>query len=106
MITNLTPHPLTVLDANDNVINTYPKCEAPPRLEQHTQMVDPIEGIPCSSTSFGEGTNIPEKKAGNYFIVSRMVKSAYSERNDFLVPNQIVRDETGRIIGCRSLAIN
>jgi len=38
-----------------------------------------------------------------YYIVSQLVKSALPDRDDLLVPAEVVRDETGRIVGCRSL---
>lgn len=38
-----------------------------------------------------------------YYIVSQLVKSALPDREDLLVPAEVVRDEQGHIIGCRSL---
>lgn len=38
-----------------------------------------------------------------YYIVSQIVKSALPERHDLLVPAEVVRDEMGNILGCKSL---
>lgn len=37
-------------------------------------------------------------------IVSRLVAEACPERDDLVVPDDTVRDDAGRIIGCRALA--
>ena len=38
-----------------------------------------------------------------YYIVSQIVKSALPNRADLLVPAEVVRDNAGNIIGCKSL---
>ena len=40
-----------------------------------------------------------------FYIVSQLVKSALPNRSDLLVPAEMVRDEKGMIIGCKSLGI-
>jgi hypothetical protein len=40
----------------------------------------------------------------DYYIVSFMVKSASPGRKDLLVPNELVRNEKGIIIGCKSFS--
>ena len=54
--------------------------------------------------SFLEVEGLPEPKKDTYYVVSALVAGAAKNRNDLLIPNDIVRDEKGRIIGCRSLA--
>ena len=54
--------------------------------------------------SFMEVEGLPEPKENTYYIVSALVAGAAKNRNDLLIPNDIVRDDQGRIIGCRSLA--
>jgi hypothetical protein len=41
----------------------------------------------------------------HYFIVSQLIKSAFPDRHDLLVPAEVVRDSDGNIIGCKSLGI-
>ena len=40
-----------------------------------------------------------------FYIVSQLVKSALPNRSDLLVPAEMVRDEKGAILGCRSLGL-
>ena len=54
--------------------------------------------------SFTEIEGLPEPKENTIYIVSALVAGAAKNRDDLVVPNDIVRDDQGRIIGCRSLA--
>lgn len=65
-----------------------------------------INGVSITESTFGETTDLPERQEGVYLIVSRMILEANKDRSDLLVPNELVRDEAGNIIGCRSLARN
>lgn len=105
-IINMTPHAVTIVTKDGEVIKTFPKGEVVPRLSQSTQTVDEVMGIPITETKFGECMNLPDAMDGIYLIVSRLILAANSERTDLLVPNQVVRDGEGNIIGCSSLARN
>lgn len=105
-IVNCTPHPITIVGENNEIVLTLPKGLVIPRLTQSSQIVDEVCNIPVTETIFGETTDLPEKVEGTFLIVSRLVMAANLDRNDLLVPNQLVRDENGNIIGCRSLARN
>ena len=54
--------------------------------------------------SFTEIEGLPEPQENTIYIVSALVAGAAKDRDDLVVPNDIVRDDKGRIIGCRSLA--
>lgn len=68
--------------------------------------VDEVEGIPITESQFGEVEDLPDQTEGQLLVVSRLVLSACPDRKDLLVPNELARDENGRIIGARSLARN
>jgi len=102
---NMTPHPITIVDENNDVVMTIPKGEVVPRLSQTTEVVDEVNGVVITETQFGKTQDLPEPN-GDLFIVSRLVLAANPDRNDLVVPNQLVRDDNGHIIGCRSLARN
>lgn len=53
----------------------------------------PVEGLPE-----------PDPACRVRYIVSRVVAEAARGRADLLIPDDTVRDEQGRIIGCRALA--
>ena len=105
-IINCTPHPIQLLDENNNLVLTLPKGEVIPRLNQSTKKVSEINGIAITETVFGEIQDIPEEKADTILIVSRLVLSACKDRNDLVVPNELVRNSEGNIVGCKSLARN
>ena len=60
--------------------------------------------IDIMKKSFNEVEGLPEPQENTYYIVSALVAGACKNRDDLVVPNDIVRDEKGNIIGCRSLA--
>ena len=112
---NLTPHPVNLLNEQDETILTLPGHPNPPRLKQsdvvtgHFQVFEEqtstVISVPLSSTQFGEIQNLPDEVKGTLLIVSRLVMTACPDRDDLIVPNQPVRDEKGRIVGCRSFAM-
>ena len=109
-IKNCTPHPIFLLDDDNNLVLTLDKCDTPPRLKQSTfsegnVLVNGVD-IPLTKTLFGETKNLPDEQEGVLLVVSRIVLSANAHRRDMVVPNDIVRDINGRIIGCKSFAKN
>jgi len=131
MIINLTPHPIHIVDDAGNVVHTFETSGIIARLAARTVAAEPINGIPTSRTVFGEPENLPEPQvccnaccqtgsaaeidfngisvcceAGVgkvWLVVSQIIKSALPDRDDLLVPAEVVRDKAGTIIGCRSL---
>ena len=104
MIKNLTPHDVNIVEGG-KVIKTF-KSEGLVRCTQSTEIVGEVEGINITSTVFGDVEGLPAETEGTYYIVSRLVLNACRSRNDLLVPNELVRDDKGNIIGCQSLANN
>lgn len=51
-------------------------------------------------TRYGEVDGLPAPRAGVTYIVSRVVAEAAREREDLLVPGGLVRDGSGRVLGC------
>ena len=54
-------------------------------------------------SEFSSG-DAPSPVDGVIFIVSALVANAYPERTDFVMVENTVRDDNGRIIGCTSFA--
>ncbi|UCE64952.1 MAG: hypothetical protein JSU85_08685 [Candidatus Zixiibacteriota bacterium] len=104
-IINMTPHPVNIVDRDENIIITFPKSDLMIRLSQRTESAGEVNGIPLTKTVFGKAENLPPFKKGRFFIVSQLVKSALPDRTDLLVPAEVVRDNEGNIVGCRSLGI-
>ena len=110
-IVNLTPHAITVLK-NGEEIAVYEASGVTARCESKTGVVGEIAGIPLTETRFGKlylidrdrvKHELPEKKDGTFYIVSALVARA-AQREDFVIVNDTVRDNDGRIVGCQSFA--
>ena len=101
-ILNMTPHPVNIIDEENKVILSIQPTGLV-RLKAITVKKDSINGIPTSSTEFGQPDGLPDFSFGTFIIVSQLVKSALPQRTDLLVPAEVVRDKEGNIIGCRSL---
>ena len=110
-IANLTPHAITVLKNGEEIA----VCEASgsiARCEWKTVAVGEIAGIPLTETRFGKlylidrdrvKHELPEQQDGTFYIVSALV-ARVAQREDFIIVDDTVRDDKGRIIGCQSFA--
>lgn len=101
-IVNKTPHAVNILDSRGGLIRRFPLSLSPFRLQVESKRHYLIDGIPTCITNVYKGT-VPKHSIGKYYIVSLVIKRAYSNRRDFLVPSELVRDTDGNIIGCQSL---
>lgn len=102
-IINATPHEVRIIKEGSATIICEPSGILP-RVSQTTEVIGELDGITITKNKYGEVENLPPYENGIWYIVSAMVANAMPEREDLLIPNESVRDEHGRIIGCRSLA--
>lgn len=104
-IINLTPHTVVITDG-DTTLATFPSSGVA-RVQCHYIFQDDIEGVPSVCTEFGAVENLPHPQDGTFLIVSGMTADAAlrenPDRRDLLTPAMPVRDEDGRVIGCRAL---
>jgi hypothetical protein len=107
MVINKTPHPIHIVEkGTKRIVHIYPKTQGMIRLKIETVTMGMLaDGTPLTKTIFGAPEGLPEYKEGTFYIVSQLVKTALPERQDLLVPAEVVRDEQGNIIGCISLGI-
>lgn len=101
---NLTPHDVIILDEDGNETTVYPPSGDVARLatrELTNLSRDAEHGVKL--VSFGSLQTEPPETGSTRYIVSLPTALAV-RRPDFLVPYQEVRDDHGRIIGCRYLA--
>jgi len=125
-IVNLTPHNVRILTGNDifpgkmNVYADFPS-HGVARCRVESEHIDsfsccfdgevgnnasPMVGcIPIRRIGYGEVEGLPEPETGVYYIVSRLVKQAVPDRTDCLVPDDMIRDEEGKILGCTGFAL-
>jgi len=85
---------------------TFHTCGKVPRVSEKIEYIGFVNGIPIVRRVLGNVQDLPEKKEDTYLIVSQLVADACLGRDDLLVPADLVRDEQGRVIGCRALARN
>lgn len=103
MFVNLTPHVITLVDDHGNIIASIePEAESA-RCEVTRVVAFSAGGHNVNRTVFGRVYNLPEPVDGTWYITSRIVAEA-AMRKDVLVPDETVRDENGRILGCKSFA--
>lgn len=108
MIKNLTPHTVTVIAENNDVLATFEPEGVVARAGQISKPVGDIGGIEIVSMSFSDTINLPEPQAGVFLIVSVITLDAAVAQGrtcgDLLMRADPVRNESGQIIGCRRLA--
>ena len=115
VLVNLTPHEITILDENNNVVLRLPPSGTIARVTTRETQVATINGIPVYKTEYGEVEGLPDPQPGTIYIVSLLVLQALKargiDRNDVVAPNTspspmgAVRNEKGQIIGVRSFVI-
>ena len=103
-IVNCTPHRITFLGNDGGVILELEPSGICPRCRMTRESHSHINGIPVNVTVVGELEGLPERKRNTIYIVSRIVAEAAIDRDDFYIVDDAVRDDAGRIIGCRALA--
>lgn len=103
-IINLTPHSIVFFDDAGNKVLTVEPSGQIARVSVTREKIGDINGIPVNQTRFGKVENLPEPQEGTIFIVSALTAQAVPEREDVFITDDAVRDEQGRIIGCRALA--
>ena len=100
---NLTPHAINVVNDNGESIITFEPSGTVARVSCKTVVTGKVMGIPVTETAYGTVEGLPEAQDGIIYIVSALVAQRCKDRNDVFIPNESVRDDKGRIIGCKSL---
>lgn len=111
-LVNKNPHPFNLYKDGELVLS-LDKADKPARVDTKQVKINDIivdnvnSSLPLkvdiNSTKFGEIKDLPALQDGVLYIVSRIVASA-SDRDDLVIPNDLVRDDDGQVIGCRALA--
>jgi hypothetical protein len=108
---NLTPHEVRIVRASslhESWLVVPTDASGPARVSVESTdasivSVDEHAGIPIAVPAYGEVTGLPKPEQGTLLIVSKMVSDACPERTDLVWPGDPVRDDAGRVIGCRCL---
>lgn len=109
-VINLTPHTINLV-AEDGTQLLSLESQDVARVASTTEIVGYLQvggvAVPQTHTTFGEVEGLPDSVPGIGYIVSNMIISALAQqgvrRTDLFTPGLQVRDDAGRVIGCRSL---
>ena len=102
-IINLTPHAVSIINADGATVLTVEPSGNIARVSSRTVQTGTLNGLPVTQTEFGEVQDLPEPIDDTIYLVSSLVAQRVPERRDVFIPAESVRDSAGRIIGCRSL---
>jgi len=99
-IRNFTPHVINITGQDPIPSEGIARCT------EEIKVVDNINGIDIIKKAFGRLIDLPKPEEGNIFIVSMITAQAAKTagRNDCFVPGEQIRDEQGRIVGCKNIA--
>ena len=104
MLINLTPHTINMVNASGEVTLEIEPELTPARCKVEREVAFTVAGFDVNRSVFGEVVGLPPVQDETWYIVSRIVAEAAKTRKDLLVPDETVRDEEGRIVGCKSFA--
>lgn len=105
-IVNLIPHEVNILDSSARVIKTFAaaslnECVS---VKYKKRVFESIDTFPIFNYEVASVVNLPDPVPNTYFIVSSLVAEALPHRNDLLVVAGVVRERSGRVVGCTHLA--
>lgn len=118
-LVNLTPHPIVLRSATLGTRYTIAPTLPTPRAGEVRDRTDEInvEVLPTddkpagfqfpvtvNNLRLGRVENLPDPRPGVLLIVSRVIAEALPDRTDLVIPDEMIRDDQGRIVGCRALA--
>jgi len=112
-LVNLTSHAVTIFNEQNEIIITIPpsgqmaRCDATRKIIDEIELTDCCCRIPITQRTLGGLTELPKPEAGTLYIVSLNAAKAaklIGRINDIVVPDDTVRDDTGRVLGCRAFA--
>ena len=104
-IINLTPHDVIVNDELGNVIRTYEASGKVARVRMGRVKQGEVDGITINKTQTGKVFDMPKKETGTYYIVSRVVAVALPQRHDLIYPDELIKDSSGKVLGCKSFGM-
>ena len=95
---NLTPHEINEVDSG-----TVLPSSGIARVRQCSKNVRKVDGIQIFRSEYeGSVQGLPEPQEGVIYIVSALALNAVpADRTDVVAPGDAVRDESGRVVGCK-----
>jgi hypothetical protein len=105
-LVNLTPHSVTIRVGESEV--ELPAADVPARLAGSVEDSGSVRfdglDIPVVVHRYTRVVGLPTEAKGVFCIVSQLVVDFVVGRDDLLTPDDLIRDISGNVIGCRALA--
>ena len=105
-LVNLTPHALSLVVGSEAV--TVPPSGTVARVSVTRESAGTVTvggvQVPLYRTTYGAVEGLPDPAPNTLFVVSAVVAAAARDRTDLVVPDDLVRDDQGRVVGARGLA--
>lgn len=104
-IINLTPHSLNIVTTDGNIVDLPSSGVA--RVASNKVMIGSVNGVGLYQEQYGDVEGLPSKyeDLNAFYVVSRLVANAVPDREDLLVPGELIRNDEGQVIGCRGLVV-
>lgn len=109
VIRNLTPHQVVVSPSGDITQSITLESEGSPsrvtakRTVIAYLQVDSLD-IPIHALHYDGVPDLPNEVEGTFLIVSRLVAERFLKRKDLLIPDELIRDDSGTVVACQSLS--
>lgn len=102
-IMNMTPHTINFVTEDGAPLMAVEPSGTIARVSVKTETIGEIAGIPVTKSVYSDIVDLPAPQEGVVYVVSSLVAQRCVDRDDVYIPNESVRDNQGRIIGCKSL---
>ena len=102
-IVNLCPHAIHLIHEDGRVDTIAPSTIGPARADTEQVADGDVNGFPIVKITYHQIGGLPPPRLGIIYITSLLVAQRV-RRPDVFSPGEIVRDDAGVIIGCKSLA--
>ena len=108
-LVNLTPHTINLVnEAIDDGTVTIAPSGTIARVAVTRQQIGTVEVadvvFPINKNVFGDVTDLPDAQTDTLFIVSAIVANACPNRDDLVIVDDAVRNDSGQIVGAKALA--
>jgi len=109
-IINLTPHKITIVGENKKILREIEPQKNALRLNETIKPNGEIDWISVVEIQYTVNSWLMDAYApleeNTIYIVSIVMCLWMRHRNDFYIPSELVRDNEGHIIGCKSIQQN
>ena len=105
---NLTPHDMVLCRPEGIPFMTVPASGLVARVNTVNRLADEYGFLPVVTYTqeVGEVVGLPAGNGTEIYVVSTQVRLSCPDRPDIVSPGELVRDDKGEVVGCKSLIVN